>query len=82
MNVIQVGTDHTEWGVNVHHYVGCRIPNSEAILSPLRTSFTFSIIYWKDNIKCDSVSNAPKCPLSNAVSIIQIHVVIKLYIIT
>ena len=34
MNVIQVGTDYTEWGVNVHHYVGCRIPNSEVSLSP------------------------------------------------
>ena len=79
MNVIQVGTDHTECGVNVHHYVGCRTLNSEVILSPLRTSFTFTIIYWNANIKCDSVSNALKSPLNYIVSIIQIHVVIKLH---
>ena len=27
--------------------------------------------YYKDNIKCDSASNAPKCPLNNGVSIVQ-----------
>ena len=26
---------------------------------------------YKDNIKCDSASNAPKCPLNNVVSIVQ-----------
>ena len=28
---------------------------------------TFSISYCKDNIKCDSASNAPKFPLNNCV---------------
>jgi hypothetical protein len=36
---------------------------------------TCSIIYCKDNIKCDSASHAPKCPLNNDVSIVQKHVV-------
>ena len=31
--------------------------------------------YCKDNIKCDSASNTPKCPLNNDVSIVQKHVV-------
>ena len=31
----------------------------------------YSISYCKNNIKCDSVSNAPKCPLHNSVSIVQ-----------
>ena len=31
--------------------------------------FTYSINYCKDNIKCDSASNAPKCLLNNGVSI-------------
>ena len=35
--------------------------------------FTCSISYCKDNIKCDSASNAPKCPLTNYVSIVQKH---------
>jgi hypothetical protein len=34
-----------------------------------------SISYCKDNIKCDSASNVPKCPLNNDVSIVQKHVV-------
>ena len=32
---------------------------------------TYSISYCKDNITCDSASNAPKCPLENGVSIVQ-----------
>jgi hypothetical protein len=32
-----------------------------------RHVFTYSISYCKDNIKCDSASNAPKCPLNNCV---------------
>ena len=35
----------------------------------------YSISYCKDNIKCDSASNVPKCPLNNDMSIIQKHVV-------
>jgi hypothetical protein len=31
----------------------------------------------KDNIKCDSASNAPKCPLNNGVPIVQ-KLVVKL----
>ena len=31
----------------------------------------YSISYCKDNIKCDSASNAPKCPLNNGVPIVQ-----------
>jgi hypothetical protein len=39
--------------------------------------FTYSISYCKDNIKCDSVSNANKCPLNNGVFIVQ-NLVVKL----
>ena len=35
------------------------------------------ISYCKDNNKCDSASNAPKCPLNNGVSIVQ-KLVVKL----
>ena len=31
----------------------------------------YSISYCMDNIKCDSVSNAPKCLLNNGVSMVQ-----------
>ena len=37
----------------------------------------FSYSISKDNIKCDSASNAPKCPLNNSVSIVQ-KLVVKL----
>ena len=40
-----------------------------------RYIFTCNVIYCKNNIKCDSASNAPICPLNNDVSIIQKHVV-------
>jgi hypothetical protein len=33
------------------------------------------ISYCKNNIKCDSASNSPKCPLNNGVYIVQKHVV-------
>ena len=39
--------------------------------------FTYSISYCKDNIKCDSVSNANTCPLNNGVFIVQ-NLVVKL----
>jgi hypothetical protein len=39
--------------------------------------FTYSISYCKDNIKCDSASNALKCPLDNGVSLVQ-KLVVKL----
>ena len=42
-----------------------------------RQVFTYNISYCKDNIKCDSKSNAPKCPLNNGVSIFQ-KLVVKL----
>jgi hypothetical protein len=42
-----------------------------------RSVFTYSISYCKDNIKSDSASNAPKCPLNNGVSIVQ-KLVVKL----
>jgi hypothetical protein len=32
---------------------------------------TCSISYCKDNVKCDSASNAPKCPLNNGVYIVK-----------
>jgi hypothetical protein len=35
--------------------------------------FASRISYCKDNIKCDSASNAPKYPLKNGVSIVQKH---------
>ena len=38
---------------------------------------SYSIIYCKDNIKCDSVSNFFKCPLINGVTIVQ-KLVVKL----
>jgi len=47
----------------------------EAILCRLKISFTYGISYCKDNIQCDSASNAPKCPLNNCVSIVQKRVV-------
>jgi|JYMV01.1.fsa_nt_gi hypothetical protein len=38
----------------------------EAILCRLKVSLSLnSISYCNDNIKCDSASNAPKCPLTN-----------------
>ena len=39
--------------------------------------FTHRISYCKDNIKYDSASNASKCPLTNAMSIVQ-KLVVKL----
>jgi hypothetical protein len=33
--------------------------------------------YCKDNNKCDSASNAPKCPLNNGVSIVQ-KIIVKI----
>ena len=36
-----------------------------------RLVFAYSISYCKDNIKCDTASNGPKCPLYNGVSIVQ-----------
>ena len=36
-----------------------------------RLVLTYSISYFKDNITCDSASNAPKCPLENGVFIVQ-----------
>ena len=62
-------------GGNVRHNVGCRTRNLDAIFVARRKCFTCSISYWKDNIKCDSASNAPKCSLNNDVSIVQKHVV-------
>jgi hypothetical protein len=62
-------------GENVRHNVGCRTRNLDAIFVAWRKCFTCSISYCKDNIKFDSASNAPKCPLSNDVSIVQKHVV-------
>jgi hypothetical protein len=59
--------------VNVRHHVG----KLGAILCRLKVSFYFSISYCKDNFKCDSASNAPKCQLNNGVSIIQ-KLVVKL----
>jgi hypothetical protein len=44
-------------------------------LCRLKEILTCSISYCKDNIKCDSASNAPKCSLNNDVSIVQKHVV-------
>jgi hypothetical protein len=47
---------------------------------PLKGKFlliALVIEIYKDNIKCDSVSNAPKCPLNNGVSIVQ-KLVVKL----
>jgi hypothetical protein len=43
-----------------------------------RLIFTYSISYCKGHIKCDSASNAPKCPLDNGVSIVQ-KLVVKLW---
>ena len=37
----------------------------------VRHNCTYSISYCKDNIKCDSASNASKCPLNNGMSIVQ-----------
>ena len=62
-------------GENVRHNVGCRTRNLDAIFVARTKCFTCSISYCKDNIKCDSASNAPKCPLNNDVSIVQKHVV-------
>jgi len=42
-----------------------------------RQVFIYSISYCKDNINCDSASNAPKCPLNNDVPIVQ-KLVVKL----
>ena len=42
-----------------------------------RLVLTYSISYCKNNIKCDSASNVPKCPLDNGVSIVQ-KLVVKL----
>jgi len=50
--------------VNVRHNVG-----------KLETILCYSISYCKDNIKCDSASTVPKCPLNNGVFIIQKRVV-------
>ena len=36
-----------------------------------RLVFTYSISYYKDNIKCDNASNAPRCLQDNGVSIVQ-----------
>jgi hypothetical protein len=36
-----------------------------------RLVFTYSISYYKENIKCDNASNAPKCLQDNGVSIVQ-----------
>ena len=33
--------------------------------------YAYSISYCRDYIKCDSASNAPKCPLDNGVSIVE-----------
>jgi hypothetical protein len=38
---------------------------------------SYSISYCKDNIKCDSGSNTPKCPQNNSVSFDQ-KLVVKL----
>jgi len=44
---------------------------------PLEGVFIYSIGYCKENIKCDSASNDPKCPQNNDVSIVQ-KLVVKL----
>ena len=38
---------------------------------PFEGKFLLIACYCKDNIKCDSASNAPKCPLNNDVSIFK-----------
>ena len=40
--------------------------------------FLYIISYYNDNIKCDSASNAPNCPLNSGVSIVQ-RLVVKLW---
>jgi len=62
-------------GENVRHNVGCRNRNLDDIFVTWRKCFTCSISYCKDNIKCDSASNVPICPLNNDGSIVQKHVV-------
>ena len=64
-------------GVNVRHNIKCQTRKLKANLCRLRASFTCSISYCKDNIKCDIASNAPKCLLNNGVSIVQ-KLVVKL----
>ena len=64
-------------GVNVRHNIECQTRKLKANLCHLRASFTCSISYCKDNIKCDIASNAPKCLLNNGVSIVQ-KLVVKL----
>ena len=64
-------------GVNVRHNIECQTRKLKANLCRLRASFTCSISYCKDNIKCDIASNAPKCLLNNGVSIVQ-KLVVKL----
>ena len=49
----------------------------EAILCRLKVTYTNSISYCKDNIKCDSASNTPKRLLNNGVSIVE-KLVVKL----
>ena len=51
-----------QWqGVNVRH-------NWKPFCAAWRYVFTYSISYCKDNIKGDSASIAPTCPLNNGVS--------------
>jgi len=56
--------------VNIRH-------NWKPFYAAWRQVFTYSISYCEDNIKCDSASSAPKCPLNNGVSIVQ-KLVVKL----
>ena len=51
--------------------------NWQPFCAAWRSDFTFSISYCKDNVKCDSASNTPKCQLYNGVSIVQ-KLVVKL----
>ena len=44
---------------------------------PLEGKFLL-VTYCKDNIKCDSASNAPKCPLNNGSKMSIVQKLIKL----
>ena len=64
-NVATMSTSFMGRRMNGRDNVGCRIPNLEAIPE----GFYYIIIFCKDNINCDSVSNAHKCLSNNGVSV-------------
>ena len=64
------------FGINAIRGEECKL-YLEAIFCRLKVYFTYNVSYCKDNIKCDSASNCPKCLLNNGLSIVQKLVKVK-----